>query len=253
MKEISGIAAKQKIFIIEDAAHAVGSRYENGQLVGSCCYSDLTIFSFHPVKTITTGEGGAITTNDRVIYEKILLLRNHGLTRNPARFKNPHSSLPGPWYYEMQELGYNYRMTDIQAALGIGQLNKLEGFIRRRKEIIARYNEELKHLEWLTIPYQRPGVVPVLHLYVVLIDFARIGKTREQVMAELKANGIGTQVHYIPVHLHPYYRENWGFKPGDYPRAERYYQQCLSIPLYPKMTDDDVQRVIDAIMALAVH
>jgi UDP-4-amino-4,6-dideoxy-N-acetyl-beta-L-altrosamine transaminase len=250
MEEISRVARKQKIFIIEDAAHAVGSRYENGLLVGSCCFSDITAFSFHPVKTITTGEGGVITTNDRAIYEKILMLRNHGLTKDPARFKIPHTVQPGPWYYEMQDLGYNYRMTDIQAAIGIGQLNKLDGFIRRREEIVNLYNEKLKHLEWLTLPYQRPGVTPVLHLYVVLIDYEGIAKTRDQVMAELKAKGIGTQVHYIPVHLHPYYREHWGFKPGDFPRAERYYRQCLSIPLFPKMTDEDVQRVIDALIEI---
>jgi UDP-4-amino-4,6-dideoxy-N-acetyl-beta-L-altrosamine transaminase len=247
MPEISEIAWERDIFIIEDAAHAVGSRYENGQLVGSCCYSDVTAFSFHPVKTITTGEGGVITTNHRGIYEKILTLRNHGLTKDPARFKITHSTPPGPWYYEMQELGFNYRMTDIQAAIGIGQLNKLAGFIRRREEIVNLYNEKLKALEWLTIPYQRPGVAPVLHLYVVLIDFERIGKTRDQIMAELKARGIGTQVHYIPVHLHPYYREHWGFQAGDFPRAERYYRQCLSIPLFPKMTDEDVQRVINVL------
>ena len=138
-------------------------------------------------------------------------------------------------------------MTDIQAALGIGQLKKLDRFIKRRREIIARYNEAFKNLSWLTAPYERPGVFSALHLYVIRVDFDRIKKTRSQVMEELKSRGIGTQVHYIPVHFQPYYREHYGFKSGDYPRAEHYYQQCLSIPLFPKMTDDDVQRVIDAI------
>ena len=251
MEKIYEIARKQGISIIEDAAHAIGSKYENGQPVGSCCCSDMTVFSFHPVKTITTGEGGAITTNNKTLYEKLIMLRNHGMTKDPKRLKAQGSSPDiGPWYYEMQELGYNYRMTDIQAALGIGQLKKLDRFIKRRREIIARYNEAFKNLAWLTIPYERPGVFSALHLYVIRIDFHRIGKTRVQVMNELKAKAIGTQVHYIPVHLQPYYREHFKFKKGDYPKAEHYYQQCLSIPLFPKMTDDDVLRVIDAIEEL---
>ena len=251
MEKINEIARKQGIFIIEDAAHAIGSKYENGKPVGSCCWADMTVFSFHPVKTITTGEGGAITTNDKTLYEKLIMLRNHGMTKDPAKLKaqGPSPDI-GPWYYEMQELGYNYRMTDIQAALGVGQLIKLDRFIKRRREIIARYNDAFKNLEGLTIPYERPGVFSALHLYVIRIDFERIGKTRAQVMNELKAKAIGTQVHYIPVHLQPYYQEHFKFKKGDYPKAERYYRQCLSIPLYPKMTDDDVQRVIDAIVEL---
>lgn len=251
MKKISEIARKHGMFIIEDAAHAIGSKYENNQPVGSCCYSEMTVFSFHPVKTITTGEGGAITTNDKTLYEKLIMLRNHGLTKDPHKLKAQSSSPDvGPWYYEMQELGYNYRMTDIQAALGIGQLKKMDRFIKRRREIITRYNEAFKNLEWLTLQYERPGVFSALHLYVIRIDFERIGKTRTQVMNELKAKAIGTQVHYIPVHYQPYYQEHFGFKKGDYPKTEYYYQQCLSIPLFPKMTDDDVQRVIDAIEEL---
>jgi UDP-4-amino-4,6-dideoxy-N-acetyl-beta-L-altrosamine transaminase len=245
------------VYIVEDAAHAIGSKYENGKPVGCCCYSDMTIFSFHPVKTITTGEGGAITTNDKAFYEKLVMLRNHGLTKDASKFKVHHSSFidhhsesPGPWYYEMQELGFNYRLTDIQAALGLGQLRKLERFIKRRREIISIYSEAFKDLEWLTTPYERPGVFGALHLYVIKIDFDRIGKSRTQVMTELKEKAIGTQVHYIPVHLQPYYRENFGFKEGDYPRAEQYYRQCLSIPLYPRMTDDDINRVIDTIKNL---
>jgi len=255
MKEIYEIAKKQGIFIIEDAAHAIGSRFEDGSLVGACKYSHMTVFSFHPVKTITTGEGGAITTNDKKRYEKLSMLRNHGLTRDNSkfRFQPKNSSLTGPWYYEMQELGFNYRITDIQAALGKGQLRKLAGFIKRRREIIAKYNEAFKDLEWLTIPYERPGVFSALHLYVIKIDFERIKKTRAQVMAELKEKAINTQVHYIPVHLQPYYRENFGFKEGDFPKGEDYYRQCLSIPLYPKMTDDDVHRVIDAVISLCLR
>lgn len=252
MKKIYETARKQGIFIIEDAAHAIGSRLEDGSPIGACTYSHMTVFSFHPVKTITTGEGGAITTNDKKLYQKLLMLRNHGLTKDNSLFKcQPKDpQLIGPWYYEMQELGFNYRMTDIQAALGKGQLRKLARFVKRRREIIRSYNEAFKGLAWLTVPYERPGVFSALHLYVVKIDFPRINKTRAQVMAELKEKGINTQVHYIPVHLQPYYRENFGFKEGDYARAEHYYQHCLSIPLYPKMTDDDVQRVIEAISIL---
>jgi perosamine synthetase len=249
MEAIRKVVPKD-VYVIEDAAHAIGSKYENGKPVGCCCYSDMTIFSFHPVKTITTGEGGAITTNNKALYEKLLMLRNHGLTKDAPKFKVHHSGSPGPWYYEMQELGFNYRLTDIQAALGLGQLRKLEHFIGRRLEIISAYNDAFKNLEWLTTPYQRPGVFGALHLYVIKIDFDRIGKTRTQVMSELKEKAIGTQVHYIPVHLQPYYREHFGFKEGDYPRAEQYYRQCLSIPLYPRMTNEDINRVIDAIACL---
>lgn len=250
MKAMSTIAKQNGIAVIEDAAHAIGSTYENGETVGSCWCSDMTIFSFHPVKTITTGEGGAITTNDKSLYEKITRLRNHGLTKDSATFKNKNPDWIGPWYYEMHEPGFNYRMTDIQAALGIGQLNKLERFIQRRQDICSAYDEAFKNLDWLTVPYRRPGVESVLHLYVILIHFEAIGKTRTQVMAELREKGINTQVHYIPVHYQPYFNETFGFNPGDFPRAESYYDRCLSIPLYPRMTDRDIQRVIEAVAAL---
>lgn len=250
MERIHDIAHKRDIHIIEDASHAIGSKYENGHMVGSCCYADMCIFSFHPVKTIATGEGGAITTNRKDLYDKLILLRNHGITKDPSKFKIDPSNPPNPWYYEMLELGFNYRMTDIQAALGTSQLKRIDSFIQRRREIVARYNEAFKNISWLTIPYEREKVFSAFHLYVLKIDFDGIGKSRRQVMEELKAQGVGTQVHYIPVHLHPYYRERFGFKEGDFPKAEEYYQQCLSIPLYPKMTDNDVKHVIHAIMEL---
>lgn len=250
MREIYEIAKKHGIFIIEDASHAIGAKFENGKPVGSCCFSDMAIFSFHPVKTIATGEGGAITTNDKTLYERLILLRNHGITKDSSAFKCCHSEPPGPWYYEMQELGYNYRITDIQAALGISQLKKIDQFVQRRRKIIEIYNQAFSNNQWLITPYEREGVCSAFHLYVIKIDFKQIDKTRTRVMQELKVKGIGTQVHYIPVHLQPYYRENWGFKPGDYPKAEQYYEQCLSIPLFPKMKEDDVLRVIDAIIGL---
>jgi perosamine synthetase len=237
-------------FIIEDASHAIGSKYENGKHVGSCCHSDMTIFSFHPVKTIATGEGGMVTTNNKELYEKLLILRTHGITKDSTKYKITDRDWVGPWYHEMQELGFNYRLTDIQCALGISQLRKIEGFANRRREIVKMYNEAFKGIEWLTIPYERENLYSVFHLYVVKIDFEAIGKTRTQVMKELLDNGVGTQVHYIPVHLHPFYRETYGFKPGDFPISEDYYRHCLSIPLYPRMKNEDVTRVVDSITGL---
>ncbi|MBI3380318.1 UDP-4-amino-4,6-dideoxy-N-acetyl-beta-L-altrosamine transaminase [Candidatus Gottesmanbacteria bacterium] len=246
MDRINTIANKHGLFVIEDAAHALGSKYKNGKMVGSCCYSDLTTFSFHPVKTITTGEGGIITTNNRKLYERLKKLRNHGIEKE-ENFLNQN---PGPWYYEMQELGYNFRMTDFQAALGLSQLKKIRKFIQRRKEIVETYNKHFNNLSWLKSPYEEEGVNSVFHLYVALFDFQKIGKTRKQVMEYLFENGIGTQVHYIPVYLQPYYQKNFGFREKDYPQCESYYKRCLSLPLYPKMTNRDVQKVIKHIKEL---
>lgn len=243
MEAIADIAKKQNIKIIEDAAHAIGSLYSDGSPVGCCAYSDMTVFSFHPVKTITTGEGGAITTNTKTMYEKLLLFRSHGITKNPALF---HSN-PGPWYYEMQCLGYNYRMTDIQAALGISQLKKLEKNKTRRREIVAMYNEAFGKNENIVIPYEAPDVSSCFHLYVVKINFGKIGKSRSILMEELKNDGIGTQVHYIPVHLQPFYRKTFLYKKGDFPIAEEFYSRALSLPLYSAMDADDVKRVITAV------
>lgn len=235
-------ATSHQLFIIEDASHAIGSKYTDGSRVGNCKYSDLTIFSFHPVKTITTGEGGAITTNNRDLYEK-LLLRNHGTTKDNSKFntcpacpvesffyssgvksvqsKNNkyltgvnNSKLIGSWYHEMQILVYNYRLTDIHASLGISQLKKLDNFVARRREIVIKYNKAFKDIEWLTVPYEKPEVYSAFHLYVLKIDFDKIGKSRKQVMEELRLKNIGTQVHYIPVHTQPYYQDKYGYKWG---------------------------------------
>lgn len=243
MKEIHKIAQKHKLYIIEDAAHAIGSKYPDGSNIGNCKYSDMTTFSFHPVKTITTGEGGAIMTNDKNLYQKLLLLRSHGITKNSHNF----SQNPGPWYYEMQNLGFNYRMTDIQAALGISQLKKLNKFIKIRQKIVKKYNQEFSLLENVKIPYEKDKNNTAWHLYVLQIDFAKINKSRKQVMEELDKKGIGSQVHYIPVHFQPYFKKNYGFKNGDFPIAEKYYENCLSLPLYPKMTDNEVDYVIKEI------
>jgi len=240
LEQISEIAKENSIYVVEDAAHAIGSTYSDGSKVGSCKYSDLTTFSFHPVKTITTGEGGAITTNDEKLYKRLLLLRSHGITKNPDEL----SKNPGPWYYEMQELGFNYRMCDMQAALGVSQMSKLDNFKKRRREIVSAYNEAFKGVVNITTPFEKEGVSSAFHLYVLEFDFEKIGKSRKEVMDELKSKNIGTQAHYIPVHFQPYYKKEYGYKEGDFPKAEKYYDKCLSIPLYPKMSDEDTAFVI---------
>lgn len=243
MDKISSIAKKNKLHVIEDAAHAIGSQYADGSYVGNCKYSDMTVFSFHPVKTITTGEGGAVTTNDEKLYQKLLMLRSHGTTKDEKLLtKNP-----GPWYYEMQSLGFNYRMTDMQAALGYSQLLKLDFFKKRRREVVAMYNKAFSGMKYLKTPTEPENVSSCFHLYATQIDFAALGKTRSQVMAELREKGIGTQVHYIPVPTQPFYKNTYGYKDGDYPKAEKYYEQELSLPLYPGLSDDDVNMVINVV------
>ena len=250
MKEIDKLAKEYNLYAIEDASHSIGSKYADGSKVGNCKYSDLTIFSFHPVKTITSGEGGAITTNNKELYKMLLLLRNHGITKDNSTFKIQHLKLDEPWYHEMQMLGYNYRLSDIHSSLGISQLKKLDKFVKRRREIVEKYNEAFKNIDWLKTPYEKQDVYSAFHLYVLKIDFDKIGKSRKQVMEILKSINIGTQVHYIPVHTQPYYMKKFGYKLGDYPIAEEYYEKALSIPLYPKMSDKDVDYVIKSILEI---
>lgn len=245
MVKIKKIADEKGLYIIEDAAHAIGSNYPDGSKVGSCKYSDMTIFSFHPVKTITTGEGGAITTNSKELYDKLVMLRSHGITKDPGLLEEN----PGPWYYEMQGCGYNFRLTDIQSALGTSQMKRLDEFKDRRNAIIEKYNSAFVGLKWLKTP-SADEADSCFHLYVVQMDFEKLGKSRAEVMEELKGKNIGTQVHYIPVHTQPYYKENFGCKWGDYPAAEVYYSKALSLPLYPLMKDDEVEYVISQIKNL---
>lgn len=243
MEKISAIVKKNNLHVIEDAAHAIGSQYADGSYVGNCKYSDMTVFSFHPVKTITTGEGGAVTTNDEKLYQKLCMLRSHGTTKDEKLLiKNP-----GPWYYEMQSLGFNYRMTDMQAALGCSQLGKLDFFKKRRREVVATYNKTFADMKYLKTPSEPKDISSCFHLYAVQIDFAALGKSRSQVMQELRDRGIGSQVHYIPVSTQPFYKETYGYKDGDYPIAEKYYEQELSLPLYPGLSDEDVNSVIKAV------
>lgn len=234
-----------KIYLIEDGSHALGSRYQNKK-VGSCHFSDLTVMSFHAVKHITTGEGGAVFTADEILAKRLRRLRSHGITSDPGDLVFPQE---GSWYYEQQELGYNYRITDIQCALGLSQLKKLPHFIRRRREIVNHYNESLQSLEPVQIPHQFPNCETNFHLYVLLFDFEKMGMSRARFMKELKEYHIQTQVHYIPVHTQPFYRKLLQTQWGDFPNAEFYYRRCLSIPLSPSLSDGDVNHVLQQIHA----
>jgi len=299
MSEIHRVAKKFDLVIIEDACHALGARYRVGREedsrwinIGSCSHSDMTVFSFHPVKHITTGEGGMVTTNDADLYGRLVLLRNHGITRNPEEFTvhsspsesrttdngqrltdngerfllsplhhpggegkgegelgqqstvNGHRAMPS-WYYEMRNLGYNYRITDIQCALGRSQLNKIGSFVERRRSIAGQYSRIIGGLPKLRHQTEPDGRQSSYHLYAILMhDEARI--SRDEVMAELKRMGVGAQVHYIPVYRHPFYRK-LGFKADSWPNAEHFFQHCLSIPMFPGMSEKDVGRVLHAL------
>lgn len=240
MKEINALAKEHNIFIIEDACHALGAEYE-GTRIGDCCYSDMTVFSFHPVKHITTGEGGMITTNSKELYEKLLILRSHGINRDPYSFEENH----GGWYYEMQTLGYNYRLTDFQCALGLSQLKRIESNVARRKELAKYYSEKLIGLP-LTLPIEPLGYSNSFHLYIIALK-DDVKDKREEFYNYLRDAGIFTQVHYIPVHLQPYYRQNFAYKKGDYPKAENHYERILSLPLYPTLTNHEIEYVINKI------
>ncbi|MHB8482286.1 MAG: UDP-4-amino-4,6-dideoxy-N-acetyl-beta-L-altrosamine transaminase [Nitrospiria bacterium] len=242
LDEIHHIARKHGLIVIEDSAHALGAIYK-GKRVGSL--SEMTTFSFHPVKHITTGEGGMILTNNEAYYQKLLLFRNHGITRESGLMEKSE----GPWYYEMQELGYNYRITDIQCALGISQIKKLDIFIQERKRIAAEYREYFnKELCDFVFPlFEKGDRSHAYHLFPVKIDFKKIGIPRARVMKDLRSQGIGSQVHYIPVHLQPFYKRTQGWNRGDFPKAERFYDQILSLPMYPSMPKEGVRRVTEGI------
>jgi UDP-4-amino-4,6-dideoxy-N-acetyl-beta-L-altrosamine transaminase len=241
MAAIGALAKRYGVKVIEDAAHAIGADYR-GVKIGAGAHSDMTSFSFHPVKIMTTAEGGMVTTNDEELYRRLAMLRTHGITRDPD-FMTGESE--GGWYYEQIELGYNYRITDVQAALGLVQLSRIEPFLARRRELARRYDTALADLP-LTLPWQHPDGRSAYHLYVIKVDTAACGKTRRQVYDELRAAGVGVQVHYIPIHTQPYYRQ-LGFAPGQFPEAEAYYADALSLPIFTRLTDAEQDKVIDAL------
>lgn len=238
MREIKKLADIYGFRIIEDASHAIGGKYLDGR-VGNCHYSDITVFSFHPVKIITTGEGGMALTNDSDLANRMRLLRSHGITRDPALMVG---ECEGGWYYQQIELGYNYRMTDIQAALGASQMRRIDAFIARRKEIADYYDTAFASLP-IGIPQRSDEADSAWHLYVIQVDEARTGKSRKAVFDALRAQGIQVNVHYIPVHLQPYYR-NLGFTPGDFPAAEHYYAQHITLPLYAGLAVEEQNQII---------
>ena len=238
LAEIHAIAERHKLAVIEDAAHAIGARYRDTR-IGDGAFSTMTMFSFHPVKHVTTGEGGAIMTNDPALRDRLRLFRSHGITRDPKLLTRES---PGPWYQEQMVLGYNFRLTDMQAALGRSQLRKLDRFLARRRVIAALYDALFAELPGIRPLGRLSGSEHAYHLYVVRIDFAALGKKRGPVMEALRARQIGTQVHYLPLHLQPDFAY-LGYKNGAFPVTEGIYEQALSLPMYPAMTDEDVRRV----------
>ena len=241
MQRIWELSRAYGFTVIEDASHAVGGTYQD-ERVGSCAYSDMTVFSFHPVKIITTGEGGLVLTNRQELCDELQLYRSHGITRDPARMTH---AADGPWYYEQIALGHNYRMTDMQAALGTSQMEKLDVFVARRRQLVARYNEKLKGLP-LRTPYCAPEAEPSWHIYIVRLDLDRVKKSKQEIFEEMHRRGIMLNLHYIPVHLQPYYRA-LGFTDGDFPVSEQYYREALTLPLYYDLTDAQQDTVIAAL------
>jgi UDP-4-amino-4,6-dideoxy-N-acetyl-beta-L-altrosamine transaminase len=241
MQAVGQLAQKFGVRVMEDASHAIGGCYQQ-QPVGNCRFSDLSIFSFHPVKIITTGEGGMALTNRDDLYEKLIRLRTHGITRD-ARWMEGHTH--GPWYYQQLELGYNYRITDMQSALGLSQMQRLDFFVQRRGELVRRYDQLLEGLP-VTLPWQHTDAQSAWHLYVIRLQLRCLSKTHRQVFEELRAAGIGVNLHYIPVHTQPYYRK-LGFGEGQFPEAEQYYREAISLPLYAKLTEVEQDRVISTL------
>lgn len=241
MERIAQLSRRYGITVIEDASHAIGGRYQD-TVIGSCAYSDMAVFSFHPVKIITTGEGGMVLTNKKELGDRLARLRSHGITRDPASMVGEPD---GPWYYQQIELGYNYRMTDIQAALGTGQMQRLDEFVARRHALAKRYDEALRAMP-VTLPWQDPDSFSAYHLYVIRLDHTHMMKPHRTVFEELRQQGIMVNLHYIPVHTQPYYRR-MGFTRGDFPESERYYAEAISLPLYYGLTVQDQDRVIEAL------
>ena len=238
MQAIHALSQRYDFRVIEDASHSIGGKYQ-GEHIGNGRYSDITVFSFHPVKIITTAEGGMALTNDDQLAEMMNLHRSHGVTRDQDLMTHEPD---GPWYYQQVELGYNYRMTELQAALGISQMERLDAFVARRHELAKRYDALLQELP-VTTPWQHCDSYSGLHLYVIRLRLDKIDKTHRQVFEDLRGQGIGVNLHYIPVHTQPYY-QNMGFKQGDFPQAERYYREAISLPMFQGLTDEQQDTVV---------
>ena len=241
MQAIHGLAGEYGFRVIEDASHAIGGRYQ-GAPIGDCRFSDIVVFSFHPVKIVTTAEGGMALTNDPKLLERMHLFRSHGITRDPALMTRVPD---GPWYYQQVELGYNYRMTELQAALGLSQMKRIDEFVARRHQIARRYDALLAQFP-VTVPWQSPDCYSGLHLYPILLDLERIQSSHRQVFESMRSQGVGVNLHYIPVHTQPYFQA-MGFREGTYPVAEDYYSRAISLPIYPGMDDRQQDSVVAAL------
>lgn len=229
--KISKLAKNHNLLVIEDACHALGSKYK-GKKIGS--FSDMTVLSFHPVKHITTGEGGMVLTNNKDFYEKLKIFRNHGMVKKPEM---------GKWYYEIENPSFNYRITDMQCALGLSQLKKIDRFIKRRREIVAAYDKAFKNIKKILTPTEKEYIKSAWHLYPIQVPAIN----RRKIFDALQENGIGVQVHYMPLHLHPFYKNEFGYKRGDFPIAEKYYEGAITLPLFPKMTEKNVKKVVEVV------
>jgi UDP-4-amino-4,6-dideoxy-N-acetyl-beta-L-altrosamine transaminase len=241
METIHALGEKYGFKIIEDASHAIGGKYK-GEFIGNCRYSDVTVFSFHPVKIITTAEGGMAVTNSDELASQMALLRSHGITRDVEQMTHAPD---GPWYYQQIGLGFNYRMTELQATLGVSQMERLDAYVSRRHELARRYDQLLQSLP-VTTPWQHDGSYSGLHLYVIRLQLQKIDKTHREVFDLLREHGIGVNLHYIPVHTQPYY-QRMGFKQGDFPQSEKYYSEAISLPMYQTLSDDQQDQVVSVL------
>lgn len=242
LDEIMTMAKERDLVVIEDAAHALGAEYKSKKMGG---LADMAVLSFHPVKHITTGEGGMILTDNEEFYDKLRIFRHHGIVKDNVN--------EAPWHYEIYDMGHNFRVTDFQCALGISQLKKLDGFVERRREIAAIYNRAFAEIEEFITPMEEDYVKAVYHLYVIQLRMEMLKVGRKEIFKALRAENIGVNVHYVPVHLHPFYRNRFGYKRGDFPKAERYYDRAITLPIFPRMTNGDVTDVIEAVNKVIRH